>query len=361
VRNRVLFALAALGVVAALVTAFAAGEVGKPPPPAFPPASNPYAKGIYSNGIIESYQPNGANINIYPEVAGTVTRILVSEGQAVARGAPLLTIEDSVQRGTVEQQQAQLGAARAVLAALKAQPRAENLAVAKAQAEAARASLKTARDQLEKQRRSYRIEPRSVSRDALDNAENAAKVAAANSGVADRQLALVRAGAWSYDVESQRQQCAALEKAVASSTALLGKYTVRAPADGRVLAINTAVGGYVSAQGTYDGYTQGYAPPVVMGTAQEYTAVRCYVDEILVHRLPAPSAIRATMFLRGSDQRVPLEFVRIQPYVSPKIELSNQRTERVDLRVLPLLFRFKKPESMALYPGQLVDVYIAAQ
>ena len=47
-----------------------------------------------------------------------------------------------------------------------------------------------------------------------------------------------------------------------------------------------------------------------------------------------------------------------QPNVSPKIELSSQRTERVDVRVLPVIFSFEKREGMLIYPGQLVDVYI---
>ena len=64
------------------------------------------------------------------------------------------------------------------------------------------------------------------------------------------------------------------------------------------------------------------------------------------------------MFLRGTKIRIPLEYIRLQPYVSPKIQLSNQRTERVDVRVLPVLFRFKKPDDVQLYRGQLVDVYI---
>jgi len=49
--------------------------------------------------------------------------------------------------------------------------------------------------------------------------------------------------------------------------------------------------------------------------------------------------------------------VRIQPYVSPKIELSNERQEQVDLRVLPVIFRFQK-NGAAVFPGQLVDVFI---
>ncbi len=51
--------------------------------------------------------------------------------------------------------------------------------------------------------------------------------------------------------------------------------------------------------------------------------------------------------------------MRVQQYVSPKIELSNQRTERVDVRVLPVIFRFDRPKDVNLYLGQLVDVYIA--
>jgi HlyD family secretion protein len=82
------------------------------------------------------------------------------------------------------------------------------------------------------------------------------------------------------------------------------------------------------------------------------------VDEILVSRLPAPDRIQAQMSIRGTDVKVPLEFVRVQPYVSPKIELSNQRQEKVDLRVLPVIFRFKMKTPVMAYPGQLVDVFI---
>ena len=57
---------------------------------------------------------------------------------------------------------------------------------------------------------------------------------------------------------------------------------------------------------------------------------------------------------------VPLEFVRVQPYVSPKIQLSNERSERVDLRVLPIIFRFTPPTGLKLYPGELVDVYVGS-
>ena len=305
-RNKVIFVLAIVGLLAGLVSAYIFSKEKKPQPPAFNPASNPYAKGIYANGIIESYQTNGENINIYPEVPGTVSKILVVEGNKIKKGTPLILIDDAVQRATVEQQKSQIGLASA--------------------------NLKSAQDQLDKQMKSYLLNPKSVSQYDLDNAENAVKVAQANVEVAQKQYELAQT--------------------------LLSKYTLRAPADGLILSINIAVGSYISAQGSFDTYSQGFSPVVVMGSSQPYIGVRCYIDEILISRLPSASQMNARMTIRGTNISIPLEYVRVQPYVSPKIELSSQRTERVDVRVLPVIFRFERPKDIDVYPGQLVDVYI---
>lgn len=358
-RNKVIFALSIIGILAGIVSAYIYGMHKKPQPPVFNPAPNPYAKGIYTNGIIESYQNNGENINIYPEVSGIITKILVAEGQIVHKGTSLLIMEDSVQRAIVQQQKSQAEAALALLEELKAQPRKENLDVTKAQVDFASASLKSSQDQMDKQRKSYELEPRSVSKDTLDSAENAVKVAKANLEVVRKQYELTKAGAWVYEIRNQEKQYNALLKASTASNALLDKYIIKAPIDGMILSINAAVGGYISSQGAYGTYTQGLNPVIVMGSSENYIGVRCYIDEILLHRLPQGSQMKAQMFIRGTNISIPLEYVRVQPYVSPKIELSNQRTERVDERVLPVIFRFEKPKDIHLYPGQLVDVYIA--
>ena len=293
-RNKIIFTLSILGVLAALVAAYLFAMQRKAQPPVFQPVSNPYASAIYANGMIESDQSSGENINIFPEVSGLIIQVFVHEGQQVSAGTPLFTIEDSVQRATVEM---------------------------------AESNLKAARDQYDKRRASYDIDPESISKDVLDTAEDAVNQAAA---------------------------------ALKAANALLQYYSVKAPVDGVVLAVNAAVGGYVSSQGVYDTYTELFAPPVVMGTPQDYLAVRCFVDEILVSRLPSKWHIQAQMSIRGTDIKVPLEFVRVQPYVSPKIELSNEKQEQVDLRVLPVIFRFEKKDA-PVYPGQQVDVYIGQQ
>lgn len=357
-RNKILFALSFLGVLAGCAFAFYFTIEPKLPPPAFDPPSNPYAAGIYMEGIVESDQPTGENVNIYPEIPGTVKQILVSEGEAVTKGMPLLKIDDSIQSATVAQQKAQSEAAFSVLQELQAQPRKENLAVAEAQLHSAEASLKTAEDVLSKQMSSYEIDSRSISKDAFDSAVNAAAVAKANLAVAQRQYDLTKAGAWVYDITNQERQYEALLKSYAASSALLAKYTLRAPRDGVVLSINTTVGSYISAQGAYETYTQGMSPAIVLGSSQTHLNVRCYVDEILVPRLPHVSKIKAQMSVRGANVKLPLTYVRTQPYVSPKIELSDQRMERVDVRVLPMIFKIENSTVTNLYPGELVDVYI---
>lgn len=356
---RIIFVLAVLGTLVAIASAYYYGREQAAEPPVFSPATNPYAHGIYADGIVESYQGSGENINIYPDVSGRITQILAREGDRVRAGQPLLAIDNSVQLALAEQQKHQAEAALASLQELQAQPRKESLDVAAAQVVMAQASQKTASDTYEKQRHSYAIDPRSVSKDTLDNDRDALEVAKASLGLARRQYVLTKAGAWIYDIRNQQMQYNALVQAYQASDALLEKYTIRAPADGVVLAMNTALGSYVSAQGAYDAYTQGYDPIIVMGGPQGYLSVRCFIDEILVDRLPSLSHMTAQMSVRGTNLKIPLEFVRMQPYVTPKIELSDQRQERVDLRVLPVIFRFKKPAGAAIYPGQLVDVYVA--
>jgi HlyD family secretion protein len=289
--NKIIFSIAIIGILAGLVAAYVFGLQRKAQPPVFQPVSNPYESAIYANGMIESDLPSGENINIFPEVSGPITRVLVHEGQSVSAGTPLFTIEDSLQSANTE---------------------------------LATANLKLARDQYEKDRGAYDLDPKSISKIVLDTAGDTVAQAAA---------------------------------ALKAAKALLHYYSVKAPVDGVVLAVNAAVGGYVSPLGDYDTYTELFDPLVVMSGPQDYMDVRCYVDEILVSRLPSAWHIQAQMQITGTDIKVPLEFVRVQPYISPKIELSNEKQEQVDLRVLPVIFRFEKKDA-PVYPGQMVDVFI---
>ena len=356
-RNKIIFGVSIIGLIAGLVGAYIFGLQRASQPPVFKPASSPYQTAIFANGIIESDQSSGSDINIYPEVAGPITKVLVHEGQEVHAGDTLLCIDDSVQKATTAQLFLQAEAALSQLMELKAQPRPENLAITESQVAVAQANLKIVHDEYAKRDATYSLSPNAISKDEVDTAGDAVIQAQSALDLATKQNNLTKAGAWSYDIVNQEKAYAALKQAYDAANALLVKYSVKATVDGVVLSVNATVGSYVSSLGAYDTYTQGSDPLIVMGSPQNYLAVRCYVDEILVSRLPAPNQIVAQMAVRGSDLKVPLEFVRVQPYVSPKIELSDERQEQVDLRVLPVIFRFEKKDA-PVYPGQEVDVYI---
>jgi hypothetical protein len=53
-----------------------------------------------------------------------------------------------------------------------------------------------------------------------------------------------------------------------------------------------------------------------------------------------------------------LEFVRIEPYVIPKVSLTGSRIERVDTRVLQIIYAFDNPDDRPVYVGQKMDLYL---
>ncbi len=97
---------------------------------------------------------------------------------------------------------------------------------------------------------------------------------------------------------------------------------------------------------------------LAIGTDDDCLQVRAYVDETLVHELPAPSKLTGRMSIRETNTTVPLIFVRVPPYVPLKSARSDEGRDRVDVPVLPVIFSFDPAPDLAVRPGQLVDVCI---
>ena len=72
----------------------------------------------------------------------------------------------------------------------------------------------------------------------------------------------------------------------------------------------------------------------------------------------------AVAYIKGRrDVQIPLRFVRIEPYIIPKKSLTGESSERVDTRVLQIIYSFDQPEAKAgekigIYVGQQMDVFI---
>jgi HlyD family secretion protein len=157
------------------------------------------------------------------------------------------------------------------------------------------------------------------------------------------------------ELEDQEQATAVARAAVAAARAdlaqteaLLARLIVRAPRDAVVLQVNTRPGEYLAPGAA--------TPPLVLGVLSELQ-VRAEVDEQLAPRVRAGA--RATGFIKGDNTRaIELRFARIEPYVVPKRSLTGASVERVDTRVLQVIFSFARTEDRAIYVGQQLDVFI---
>ena len=127
----------------------------------------------------------------------------------------------------------------------------------------------------------------------------------------------------------------------------LERLIVRAPIDGEVLQKNVRPGEYVG------------IPPsqalFVIGDLSKLH-IRVDIDENDLPRFRHGLNGRAT--LRGNPaMEIPLNFERVEPLVVPKKSLTGAGTERVDTRVLQVIFCVQSSE-VRLFVGQQVDVYL---
>lgn len=318
----------------------------------------PFPNSVQAEGVITNDAPAGGVVSVFPEVSGTVATMLVKEGDTVLAGQPLFSLDDTAQRATTNSLHMQAEAARITLAKMTSPPRKERVDVALAQVAQARTALKAAQDQHRRRVRAAALDDRAVSREALETAVNGMAQARAALAVSQRELDLLRAGAGKLDIANQAAQVAALRQAWASSKSLLDKYVVKAPNDGVVLTVNAPKGAYLAPAGVFDPATQYTLPAVVLAPHAAGLAVTCYVDQGKVDALPRHGPFRAIMIVRGGGARVPLEFVRAQTTLIPRVILAPKDKDHGDPRVLPVLFRVPAASKARLYPGQLVDVYI---
>jgi HlyD family secretion protein len=97
------------------------------------------------------------------------------------------------------------------------------------------------------------------------------------------------------------------------------------------------------------------AQPLILLGSVDQLNVRAEVDERDAARVK-PGA-KAVASVRGSTQRqFSLHLVRFEPFVVPKKNLTNDGTERVDTRVLQVIYALDK--GAPVMPGQQMDVLI---
>jgi multidrug resistance efflux pump len=317
------------------------------PPPAAPPvepARTPFSRTVAGTGIVEAQTEN---IAVGSGLAGVVAEVLVRPGRKVPAGEPLFRLDERALRAELKVREANLAAARAQLARLKEPPRGEEVPIREARVREARAALRRQQDQLERARA---LAPRrAIAHEELIRLEQACEEAREQLARARAEDRLFKAGTWGPDLAVARTQVAQARAQVAQTRTELDRLLVRAPVAGVVLQVNVRPGETVG--------TQPGPGLVVLGSIGRLH-VRVQIDEQDIPRFRAGAQASAT--LRGHRQvRLPLTFVRVEPYVVPKKSLTNEGAERVDTRVLRVIFAVDIGPA-PLYVGQMVDVFIDA-
>jgi multidrug resistance efflux pump len=310
------------------------------------PATADFTSFVAGAGLIESASEN---IAIAPVVGGVVKEVLVKVGDMVKTGEPLFRVDDRELQAELIVRKAQLSAAREKLARTISLPRAEEVPPLRARVEEAKAQLEDAKAQFAILERLP--DRRAVSADVFEQKKWAVEVAEANYRSQQATFDLTAAGAWAPDIaiaKTEVEQAAAL---VAATEIEIDRRVTRAPIDGRVLQVRVRPGEFAPA-----GERQGDAL-MLLGNVDRLH-VRVDIDENDAWRIAANAAAHASV--RGNrDLRTDLMFVKVEPYVVPKRSLTGESNERVDTRVLQVVYSFPA-DALPVYVGQQMDVFIEA-
>jgi multidrug resistance efflux pump len=306
---------------------------------------------VAGSGIVEA---ETENISIGSPLPGVVLEVYVpveKVGQIVKKGDPLFLVDDRAFKAQLKYQEANRAAAVAQLRKLELQPRPEEVPPSAAAVEVAEANQAIQGDTAERNR--VLSSRKAISEQEYRQSILAEQMARRQTVQADANLKLLKAGAWEPDKAIARASVALAEAQIEQTKTDLERTLVRAPVDGKVLQVNVRPGEYVG------------TPPsqalVMLGSVAR-VHVRVDIDE---HDIPRAyrlfqTGIPAYSSPRGDpSQRIPLTFVRVEPYVVAKKSLTGDNTERVDTRVLQVIYRVNRDEP-SLFVGMQVDVFLDA-
>jgi len=335
--------LLALGMLLFAVYHVSKAQQVKPKPlPPVPPAQSPFSEVVAGSGIVE---PETENISVGSSFPGVVTQVCVKVGQRVKKNEPLFRLDNRQLRAELKYRQANLASAKAQLARLEAMPRTEELPASEAKFREMRANLIDQNDQYK--RAQVMFSQRVINEEEMVRRQQAARMAQEQLAKAEADLLLLKAGAWEPDKEVARTAVQLAQAQLEQTQTDLERLEVQALVDGEVLQVNVRPGEFVG------------APPgqalIVLGRVTQLH-VRADIDEHDIPRFRLGQQAQASV--RGDPrQKFELRFVRVEPYVVPKKSLTGDNTERVDTRVLQVIYAVQNAQ-VPLFVGQQVDVFV---
>ena len=343
IRFIILPIISVLGIGLAVYLVYKQSRPAPNAPPSGQPTKSPFSNRVAGSGLVE---PATEIMNIGTSISGTVQSISVKEGQLLKKGDILFTID---QRDTV----AQLGAAKAKLEVatrkveqLKSMPRVEDVDRAKAIVAQRQSALDDATLRLQ---RLNAVEDQSaISANEKPTRMFELNLTTSRLAEAQSELAKLIKGTYPEDLAVAVAEAKVADADVGMLQTDLAQSEVKAPIDGTVLRVNARAGEFAAAGTLREGL-------VVMGQLTPLH-IRVDVDELDAWRFDPKG--KAVAVLRGGKiVEFPIEYVRTVPVVIPKRTLTGENSERIDTRVMEMIYRFTQDNPKVL-PGQLLDVYI---
>jgi multidrug resistance efflux pump len=344
IRKYLLPVLAVAGVLFAVFMVVKGAQAPKVSKPVAEPPRPPFAYYVAGAGLVEA---STENIAVGTPVGGLVLEVTGRVGDRVTVGQPLFRIDDRSLRADLIVKQAAEASAKSRLEKLLKGAREEEVRVAAAQLDEALATLDEAKRNFDR----WSKLGGAATGEELETRRSTLKVAEARVDRSRANYELLKAGTWEPDLAIARTEVASAEAAVKAIQTEIDRMTVRAPVEGMLLQVKVRPGEYAPT-----GVLQ--TPLMLIGRTAETLHVRVDVDENEAMRVKEPA--RAVASIRGdSSKRVPLKCVRIEPYIIPKRSLTGDSSERVDTRVLQVIYSFN-PRELRAYVGQQMDIFIEA-
>lgn len=240
-------------------------------------------------------EPKNEAIEIGVDVSGVVSQVYVNVGDKVKKDDKLFTVDDRAARANINLKQANY--------------------------EAAKLDAAEKRSEFEMYRKIS--DKRAYSQNEFNKKRVASEVATQNI----------------------KQAKAELEMAEIT----LDKLTVKSPIDAEVLKVNIQNGEFAQSGLNLN-------PAMIIGDLS-VLHVRVEIEESRAHLISKDKP--AIGYLRGNPNvKVPLTFVRIEPKIVPKISISGANAEKIDSRVLQVIYSFDGSLNLGILVGQQMDVYI---
>jgi HlyD family secretion protein len=306
---------------------------------------NPQVEGSNERDVIGAtgiVQPSSEEVHIGSHLSGVVARVFVKVGDTVKTGDPLFALDDREARAELELQKLQTQGIAARIRELK-----EGIPAAEARLEIARV------DANDKQAQLALVEgagdKRAVSKQDLLLRKYALAGSRARVAEAEANLRLLKGpDDQAPTIDVQRVQEDQFKAATVKAQAALDRHTVYAPIDASVLQLNISAGEFAQA-GVLE------TPLLVLGVINPLR-VQVDIDEADIARFdPHGQAFAA---LRGAaTKKARIKFVGIEPLVVPKTSLTGAGSERVDTRVMRVIY-YLSPAELPALSGQQVDVFI---